>query len=154
MTSKSYEIQACSNIDEDIFHLVQDSHFLWTDIYRAYLQHASTFTCNLISQLSSSIIYIYTSTRVSVRAPVHTYAPHWRGTDNNFHWISGIKKGFIICWPFLLWIPVPILAICYSLRGTRQHSWLRHYATSRNIAGSIANEVIQLFNLPNASNRT
>jgi hypothetical protein len=29
--------------------------------------------------------------------------------------------------------------------------WLRHYATSRKIAGSIPDEVIGFFNLPNSS---
>jgi hypothetical protein len=31
---------------------------------------------------------------------------------------------------------------------------LRHYATSRNVAGSIRDEVIRFFNLPNPSSRT
>jgi hypothetical protein len=38
--------------------------------------------------------------------------------------------------------------------GTRQRSWLRHYATSRNVAGSIPDEVIGFFNWPNPSSRT
>jgi hypothetical protein len=37
--------------------------------------------------------------------------------------------------------------------GTRQRSWLRHYATSWNVAGSIPHEVIEFFNLPNPSSR-
>jgi hypothetical protein len=40
------------------------------------------------------------------------------------------------------------------LGGTRWHSWLRHYATSRKVAGSIPDEVIGFFNLPNPSSRT
>jgi hypothetical protein len=32
--------------------------------------------------------------------------------------------------------------------------WLRHYATSRKAAGSIPNDVIEFFNLPNPSSRT
>jgi hypothetical protein len=31
---------------------------------------------------------------------------------------------------------------------------LRHYATSRKVAGSIPDEVVGLFNLPNPSSRT
>jgi hypothetical protein len=37
--------------------------------------------------------------------------------------------------------------------GTRYRSRLRHYATSRKVAGSIPNEV-DFFNLPNPSSRT
>jgi hypothetical protein len=33
----------------------------------------------------------------------------------------------------------------------RQRTWLRHYATSRKVAGSIANEFIGFFNLSNPS---
>jgi hypothetical protein len=38
--------------------------------------------------------------------------------------------------------------------GMRQHSWLRHYATSRKVAGSIPDEVFGIFNWPNPSSRT
>jgi hypothetical protein len=31
---------------------------------------------------------------------------------------------------------------------TRQRSWLRRYATSRKVAGSIPDEVIKIFQLP------
>jgi hypothetical protein len=34
-----------------------------------------------------------------------------------------------------------------------QRSWLRHYATSRKLAGSIPDEVIGFFNWPNPSSR-
>jgi hypothetical protein len=30
--------------------------------------------------------------------------------------------------------------------GTRYHSWLRHYATSLKVTGSIPDEVIEIFN--------
>jgi hypothetical protein len=36
----------------------------------------------------------------------------------------------------------------------RYRSWLRHYAASRKVAGSIPDEVIGFFNLPNSSSRT
>jgi hypothetical protein len=45
----------------------------------------------------------------------------------------------------------------YKYEGdTLQRSWLRHYATSisRNIAGSIPNEVIRFFDWPNPSRCT
>jgi hypothetical protein len=35
----------------------------------------------------------------------------------------------------------------------RYLSWLRHYATSRKVAGSIPDEFIELFNWPNPSSR-
>jgi hypothetical protein len=38
--------------------------------------------------------------------------------------------------------------------GTLQCSWLRHYATSRKVMGSIPDEVVAFFNLPNPSSRT
>jgi hypothetical protein len=41
-----------------------------------------------------------------------------------------------------------------SYWGTRYRSWLSHYGTSRMVAGSIPDEAIGLFNLPNPSNRT
>jgi hypothetical protein len=37
---------------------------------------------------------------------------------------------------------------------TEMSSWLRHYATSRAVAGSILGEVTGLFNGPNSSSRT
>jgi hypothetical protein len=37
---------------------------------------------------------------------------------------------------------------------TRLRSWLRHYATSREVAGSNPDEVNGFFNLPNPSSRT
>jgi hypothetical protein len=39
-------------------------------------------------------------------------------------------------------------------RGTRHGSWFRHYATTRKIEGSIPDDVIGFFNLPNPSSRT
>jgi hypothetical protein len=41
--------------------------------------------------------------------------------------------------------------ICFD---TRYHSWLRQYATSRKVAGSIPDEAIGFFNRPNPSSRT
>jgi hypothetical protein len=38
--------------------------------------------------------------------------------------------------------------------GTRCRSWLRHYATSRKVAGSIPDELIGFFNWPNPSSST
>jgi hypothetical protein len=38
--------------------------------------------------------------------------------------------------------------------GTLWRIWLRHYATSRNVAGSIPDEVTEFFNLPDPSSRT
>jgi hypothetical protein len=39
------------------------------------------------------------------------------------------------------------------LVGTPERTWLRHYATSRKVAGSIPDEVIEIFNQPNPSSR-
>jgi hypothetical protein len=38
--------------------------------------------------------------------------------------------------------------------GIRYCSWLSHYATRRKVAGSIPDEVIEIFNRPNPSSRT
>jgi hypothetical protein len=41
------------------------------------------------------------------------------------------------------------------MSGCMQYrSWLRQYATSQNVAGSISDEVIGFFNWPNPSSRT
>jgi hypothetical protein len=40
------------------------------------------------------------------------------------------------------------------LRGTRQRSWLRHYATGRKTSASIPDDVIGFFNLTNPSSYT
>jgi hypothetical protein len=45
-------------------------------------------------------------------------------------------------------------SIFVNVCTTRQHSWLRHYSTSWKITGSIPDEVIGFFNLPNPSSRT
>jgi hypothetical protein len=37
------------------------------------------------------------------------------------------------------------LAMLIDVWGTRQRSWLRHYATSRKVAGSSPDEVVGLF---------
>jgi hypothetical protein len=44
----------------------------------------------------------------------------------------------------------------YKLRSTvkQWRSWLRHYATSRKVAGSIPAEVFEFLNLANPSSRT
>jgi hypothetical protein len=42
----------------------------------------------------------------------------------------------------------------FLLTSTRSRSGLRHYATSRKVAGSIPGEVIGFFNWPNPSSRT
>jgi hypothetical protein len=39
-------------------------------------------------------------------------------------------------------------------RGARWHSWLRHYATNRNVAGSIPDGVIGIFHWHNRFGRT
>jgi hypothetical protein len=38
--------------------------------------------------------------------------------------------------------------------GKRQRSWLRHYATSRKVAGSVPDKVTRIFSLPILSSRT
>jgi hypothetical protein len=38
--------------------------------------------------------------------------------------------------------------------GTGLRTWLKHYATSQKVVGSIPNNVIRLFNWPNPSRRT
>jgi hypothetical protein len=46
---------------------------------------------------------------------------------------------------------------CGILKGygtQQQHSWLRHYTTSRKVAVSIPNEVTGFFNLPNPCSNT
>jgi hypothetical protein len=40
---------------------------------------------------------------------------------------------------------------CILYRGTWKHSFLRHYATSEKVASSVADEVVEVFSLPNPS---
>jgi hypothetical protein len=47
-----------------------------------------------------------------------------------------------------------ISCVLFYGKGTRRRSWLLHYATSRQVAGSIPDEVIGFFNWPNPSSRT
>jgi len=49
---------------------------------------------------------------------------------------------------------VDTLHLYFFLKGTRWHSWLRHCATSRNVASSIPNGVITIFHWHNPSGRT
>jgi hypothetical protein len=51
----------------------------------------------------------------------------------------------------ILWSTV--VTICTTYFNVK-NSWLRHYATSRKVAGSFSDEVIGLFNRPNLSSRT
>jgi hypothetical protein len=44
--------------------------------------------------------------------------------------------------------------ILVGKKGTRYHSWLRHYVSSRKVTGAIPDEVIDVFNLPNPSSCT
>jgi hypothetical protein len=46
------------------------------------------------------------------------------------------------------------LVFCYAVRSRRYRNWLRHYSTSRKVAGSIPDEVIGFFNWHNPSSRT
>jgi hypothetical protein len=48
-------------------------------------------------------------------------------------------------------MPLPYL---FFVASTRWRNWLRHYATSRKVAGSIPNEVTGYFNSLNPSSRT
>jgi hypothetical protein len=47
-----------------------------------------------------------------------------------------------------------IRPVLFLTKGTHQHSSLGYYATSRKVAGSIPNNAIGMFNLPNISSRT
>jgi hypothetical protein len=52
-------------------------------------------------------------------------------------------------------LPSYFLKIPFNItRGTRQLSWLKLYATSRKVAGSIPDEVTGFFNWPNPSSLT
>jgi hypothetical protein len=49
---------------------------------------------------------------------------------------------------------VEINSVIHIRRGTLLCSWLRHFATSRKVAGSNPDETIGVFNLPNPSSST
>jgi hypothetical protein len=48
---------------------------------------------------------------------------------------------------------ISLHAMC-SVRGTRWRSWFRHYASIRQVAGSIPDGIIGIFHLLNPSGRT
>jgi hypothetical protein len=53
------------------------------------------------------------------------------------------------------WSPLVYIMVCNSSAGgTRWRSWLKNYATSRKVAGSIPGDVIGFFSWPNTSSRT
>jgi len=45
----------------------------------------------------------------------------------------------------LLYISVEFIHVCCSVWGTRWRSWVRHCATSRKVARSIPDDVIEIF---------
>ena len=49
------------------------------------------------------------------------------------------------CTPIIIIIIIIIYSRLLVIRGTRWHSWLRHCATSRKVAGSIPDGVIAFF---------
>jgi hypothetical protein len=53
------------------------------------------------------------------------------------------------------WSPLVYIMGCNSSAAdTRWRSWLKQYATSRKVAGSIPDEVIGFFRWPNSNSRT
>jgi hypothetical protein len=61
---------------------------------------------------------------------------------------------FISCHYFDFGVPENKLYVATWLGGMLEHSWLRHYATSYKVMGSIPNKVIGFFNWPNPSSCT
>jgi hypothetical protein len=43
------------------------------------------------------------------------------------------------------YITINFVSLSLAFRGTCQSTWLRHYATSRKVAGSIPDEIIGIF---------
>jgi hypothetical protein len=60
-----------------------------------------------------------------------------------------LTLGKIICVYLQIIILVHLILHTYLLGDPRQRSWLRHYATSRKVAGSIPDEATGFFNWPN-----
>jgi hypothetical protein len=58
------------------------------------------------------------------------------------------------CFPFHMFHLIVSFCSLLNPGGTRSRSWLRHYATSWKIAGSLPDEVIGFFNRPIPSSRT
>jgi hypothetical protein len=67
---------------------------------------------------------------------------------NNYIYLNGI----IITETFIIFA-ITIYLHCTMYRGTRWSRWLRHYATSRKVAGS-SPHLVDFFIFPNFSSRT
>jgi hypothetical protein len=78
------------------------------------------------------------------------------------HYVHSDSDFIAIFWLALLYLSIPfvyneiqVLGIYIVVhRGTRWRSWLRNYAASRKVAGSISDEVTGFFNWPNPSSLT
>jgi hypothetical protein len=66
---------------------------------------------------------------------------------------ASISYEHLLSNPFKLIVNRLTIRYIVSIGSTRYRSWLRHYTTSRKVAGSISDEV-DFFNWPNPSSRT
>jgi len=71
------------------------------------------------------------------------------GQTSTIFTASSVEKWINICTIIILYIGLGM-----GGGGTRWHSWLRHCATTRNVAGSIPDGVIGIFHWHNPSDRT
>jgi hypothetical protein len=105
--------------------------FSWYDSTKA--------ACILYSQIQ----------RDSISIPAQKVAPLSSGLRYDLFAarLQGRSQHKLYSWLFFVW---------YIWHGPRNSvvSWLRHYATSRKVAGSIPDEIIGFFNWPNPYSRT
>jgi hypothetical protein len=64
------------------------------------------------------------------------------------------EENTLSLWQILFPFSQPDLPVRTLTLGSFNNAWLEHYATSRNVVGSIPDEVIGFFSWPNHSSRT
>jgi branched-subunit amino acid transport protein len=73
-------------------------------------------------------------------------------------WLAFVPVLYILWFIFQRYQYIDYMLVFSDVRmineSTRYPSWLRHYATSRKVAGSIPDEVTEFFNWPNPSSGT
>jgi hypothetical protein len=79
------------------------------------------------------------------------FIPSWRGITHLIVWYDILNINLTFCLRNLNSFK---LITCKSKEVTLYRNWLRHYAATRKVVGSISEVVISIFNWPNPSSST
>jgi hypothetical protein len=128
--STGHVVQGCSNYSGQVYSSLRLQGHMW--------RHVKKTLCK--SGLKSFGKWSCVVPKTKGNCSSNSTARHPRRHEP---WTTSLRRidilyslGVFFSWKF----------ICSLLkRGTRWRSWLRHYVTNRNFAGSIPNEVIGIF---------